>query len=129
MGVFANELPRITAPLTTVSCVRASPTAGSAPDCQHPIADPVAKRKWVQLSHPGCLETSFVGRMKFMGGPSSYPKELRDRAVRIVLETKSEYPSELTAIFSIPGKLGIGSLETLRNWVRRVEVDTGIGPD
>ncbi len=49
-----------------------------------------------------------------MGRPSSYPKELRERAVRMVLETKAEYPSEFTAIVSISRKLRIGSPETLR---------------
>jgi len=60
-----------------------------------------------------------------MGRPSSYPKELRERAVRMVLETKSEYPTEFAAITSISVKLGIGSPETLRKWVRRAEVDAG----
>ncbi len=41
-----------------------------------------------------------------MGRPSSYPKELRDRAVRMVLETKGEYPTEFNAIVSISEKLG-----------------------
>ena len=77
---------------------------------------------------PGCLETSSVGRMKIMGRPSSYPKELRERAVRMVLETKSEYPTEFAAITSIAGKLGIGAPETLRKWVRRAEVDAGQRP-
>ena len=60
-----------------------------------------------------------------MGRASSYPKELRERAVRMVLETKNEYPTEFTAITSIAKKLGIGSAETLRKWVRRAEVDAG----
>lgn len=63
-----------------------------------------------------------------MGRPSSYPPELRERAVRLVLESKDEYPSEFEAIRSIAGKLGIGSAETLRKWVRRAEVDDGQRP-
>jgi transposase len=66
--------------------------------------------------------------MKLMGRPPSYPKELRDRAVRLVLESKGEYPTEFTAIVSIARKLGIGSPETLRKWVRRAEVDAGQRP-
>jgi transposase len=66
--------------------------------------------------------------MKLMGRPPSYPKELRDRAVRLVLETKAEYPTEFAAIVSIAGKLGIGSPETLRKWVRRAEIDAGQRP-
>ena len=63
-----------------------------------------------------------------MGRPSSYPPELRERAVRLVIESKDEYPSEFEAIRSIAGKLGIGSAETLRKWVRRAEVDGGQRP-
>lgn len=63
-----------------------------------------------------------------MARPSKYPRELRERAVRMVIETKGEYPSEFEAIRSIAAKLGIGSSETLRKWVRRVEVDAGERP-
>jgi transposase len=66
--------------------------------------------------------------MSIMGRPPSYPKELRERAVRMVLETKAEYPTEFTAIVSISRKLGIGSPETLRKWVRRAEIDSGQRP-
>jgi len=61
-----------------------------------------------------------------MGRPSSYPPEFRDRAVRLVLETKADYGSEFEAIRSIAAKLGIGSAETLRKWVRRSEIDGGV---
>ena len=37
-------------------------------------------------------------------------------------------PSEFQAIRSIAGKLGIGSPETLRKWVRRAEIDGGHRP-
>ena len=60
-----------------------------------------------------------------MSRPSSYPQELRERAVRMVVETRADYASEFEAIKSIAGKLGIGSAETLRKWVRRSEIDTG----
>ena len=63
-----------------------------------------------------------------MARPSKYPAELRERAVRLVVESKGEYPSEFVAIRSIAGKLGIGSPETLRKWVRRAEVDGGTRP-
>jgi transposase len=66
--------------------------------------------------------------MKFMARPSSYPKELRERAVGLVFENRSDYPSEWEAISSIASKLGIGSAETLRKWVRRAEVDAGQRP-
>jgi transposase len=63
-----------------------------------------------------------------MARPSSYPRELRERAVRLVSESKSDYLSEFEAIRSIAGKLGIGSPETLRKWVRRAEIDGGQRP-
>ena len=53
-----------------------------------------------------------------------YPPELRERAVRMVFEHQHEYPSQWAAIVSIAARLG-PSAETLRNWVRRAEVDEG----
>src|SRR6185312_15270154 len=61
-----------------------------------------------------------------MGKP--YPPDLRDRVVRLVLETKDQFPSEHAAIKSIAAKLGIGTAQTLTNWVRRAEVDAGARP-
>ena len=63
-----------------------------------------------------------------MGRPSKYPRELRERAVRMVVESKAEYPSEFEAMRSVAAKLGIGSAETLRKSVRRAEVDGGSRP-
>ena len=65
-----------------------------------------------------------------MARPSKYPRELRERAVRAVTESmeQGKYPSEFEAIRSIAGKLGIGSPETLRKWVRQAEVDGGTRP-
>ena len=60
-----------------------------------------------------------------MGRPSKYPLELRDRAVRMVAEVRPDYDSRWAAICAVSGKLGIGSAETLRTWVRRAEVDDG----
>jgi transposase len=57
--------------------------------------------------------------------PKQYPKDLRDRAVRLVIEHRGEYETEYEAIRSIAAKLGIGSAETLRKWVRQSEVDAG----
>lgn len=61
-----------------------------------------------------------------MARPSRYPRELRERSVRMVMESKADYPSEFEAIRSIASKLGIGSPETLRKWVRQAEVDGGV---
>ncbi len=53
-----------------------------------------------------------------------YSQEVRERAVRMVLEHRGEYASEWAAIQSIATKIGC-SAETLRNWVRRTQVDFG----
>ena len=63
-----------------------------------------------------------------MARPSRYPTELRERAVRMVIESRQDYPHESAAIRSVAGKLGIGSAETLRKWVRQAEVDGGTRP-
>jgi len=51
-----------------------------------------------------------------------YPPELRERAIRLVLEHRGEHLSEWAAIQSVAGKLGM-TAETLRKWVRRDEID------
>ena len=58
----------------------------------------------------------------------NYPKELRDRAVRMVAEVRSEHASEWAAMESVASKLGIGSAQTVHNWVRKAEVDAGTRP-
>src|SRR4051812_4014322 len=63
-----------------------------------------------------------------MGRPSKYPDELRERAVRMVAEVRPQYPSQWAAITAVAGMLGIGAAETLRTWIRRAEVDTGVRP-
>ena len=56
-----------------------------------------------------------------------YSPEVRERAVRMVLEHQHEYGSQWAAITSIAGKFG-PTPETLRSWVRRAEVDEGRRP-
>jgi transposase len=60
--------------------------------------------------------------------PKQYPKELRERAVRMVIEHRGEYETEYAAIRSIAAKLGVATPESLRKWVRRAEVDAGTRP-
>lgn len=60
--------------------------------------------------------------------PKRYPPELRERAVRMVAEVRDEYKSEWSAIESVADKLGIGSAETLRAWIRKGQIDTGQRP-
>jgi transposase len=59
-----------------------------------------------------------------MANRGRYSQEVRERAVRMVIEHRGEYASEWAAIQSIATKIGC-SAETLRNWVRRTQVDAG----
>ena len=52
-----------------------------------------------------------------MKTPSRFSPEVRERAVRTVLEHRDEHDSQWAAIVSIAEKIGC-SAETLRNWVR-----------
>jgi transposase len=63
-----------------------------------------------------------------VGRASQYPLELRERAVRMVAEVTPDYPSQWAAITAVAQKLGIGTAETLRKWVRRAEIDGGKRP-
>lgn len=56
-----------------------------------------------------------------------YPAEVRERAVRLVRGHEGEYPSQWAAITSIATKCGM-TPETLRQWVRTNEVDSGQRP-
>ena len=56
-----------------------------------------------------------------------YPPEFRERAVRMVFEHQDAYPTQWKAIESIAKKLTVNH-ETLRQWVRRAEVDSGGRP-
>ncbi len=59
--------------------------------------------------------------------PERYPAEVRERAVRLVLEHQGEHASQWAAITSIATKCGM-TPETLRKWVRQAEVDAGGRP-
>ena len=56
--------------------------------------------------------------------PGRYPREMRDRAVRMVFEAERSGRSQWEAIVSVADKLG-PTRETIRRWVRQVEVDEG----
>ena len=62
-----------------------------------------------------------------MSRNTRYSPELRERAVRMAIEKRADYPSEWATFSAIAKLLGM-SPETLRTWVRRAQVDTGVRP-
>jgi transposase len=61
--------------------------------------------------------------------PRKYPQELRERAIRLVLEVREQEPglSLHAAVKRIGPKVGI-NVDTLRGWCQQAEVDTGRRP-
>lgn len=55
---------------------------------------------------------------------NKFSPEVKERAVRMVLEHRGEYPSLWAAVESIALKIGCVP-QTLLGWVQRHEVDTG----
>ncbi len=55
---------------------------------------------------------------------NKFSPEVRERAVRMVQEHRGEYPSLWAAIESIAPKIGCVP-QTLNEWVKREEVDSG----
>jgi transposase len=60
-----------------------------------------------------------------MGTQTKFSAEVRERAVRLVLEQQHEHGSQWAAMESIAAKIGC-TAETLRKWVRRAERDSGL---
>src|ERR1700712_18041 len=78
-----------------------------------------------------------LNRPGFSGGSNScedgamtkrtppYSPEVRERAMRMVLDHQGEHGSQYAAIRSIAAKIGCSG-ETLGNWVRQAERDQGV---
>jgi len=62
-----------------------------------------------------------------MARPSKYSPEIRERAVRMVIDHEGEYGSRWASIRSIASKIGC-SPEVLRKWVQQAERDQGVRP-
>lgn len=55
-----------------------------------------------------------------------FSPEVRQRAIRMVIESQNDYDSQWAAISSIAPKIGC-TPETLRTWLRQYERDAGTG--
>jgi len=62
-----------------------------------------------------------------MPAPRKYSDEIKDRAVRMVLQIRRESGRRQGAVAVVAAKLGMNR-ETLRSWVRQAEVDGGQRP-
>lgn len=62
-----------------------------------------------------------------MPAPKKYTDELRERAVRLVLELRKSSGQKQGAVARVADQLGVNR-ETLRNWVNQAEVDSGARP-
>jgi transposase-like protein len=55
---------------------------------------------------------------------NKFSPEVRERAVRMVIEYEGEHASRWAAIVSLAAKIGC-SANTLHEWVKKTEVDSG----
>jgi transposase len=64
------------------------------------------------------MRTFILGKVSFMS--RGFPVEAREKAVRLVLEHRDEYPSEWAAIKTVAERIGANP-ETVRSWVRKTQ--------
>src|SRR2546429_2794614 len=73
------------------------------------------------------METPNPRKGGVMPAPKKYPDEMRDRAIRLVLDIAEDAGSITAACRRIGEQLGINS-DTLRGWVKQAQVDAGLRP-
>ena len=59
-----------------------------------------------------------------MGRKSKYSQEVRERAVRLLLDSEHKHSSRSAALESVAEKIGCNT-DTLRRWVVTAETDSG----
>jgi transposase len=64
---------------------------------------------------------------KKQAGQKRYPSELKERAVRMVLDLQRADPRDKNIFSRVSRQLGVGS-ESLRTWVKQVQIDAGQRP-
>ena len=60
--------------------------------------------------------------------PSRYPREIKGQAVEMFGNCRKDYGTNVEAARHVAGLLGIGSFDTVLNWVRQAEIDGGEKP-
>ncbi|QFT96745.1 Transposase [Roseovarius sp. THAF8] len=55
---------------------------------------------------------------------NKYSPEVRERAVRMVLDNPGQHESRWSAILSVSSKIGCAA-QTLNEWIKKAEVDSG----